>query len=125
MKEDIIGGIKNALERGETIDKAIQTFVNAGYSPDEVRDAAAMISQGSLSVSLAMPEIKLPSAPPMPIPKNETQQANSAPMQIQINPEQKKHSNKLLIGIIIFLLVFTGALVSLMLFSDKILTFMG
>lgn len=31
--EEIIGGLVNAVERGETLQNAMQTFVNAGYDP--------------------------------------------------------------------------------------------
>lgn len=46
-KEDIlIGGLKNALERGETIEKAKQSFINAGYKPEEVTAAAQKVPAG-------------------------------------------------------------------------------
>jgi len=35
-EKELIGGLKNALERGEKIERAKQTFLNAGYSPKEV-----------------------------------------------------------------------------------------
>ena len=44
MKEEIVAGMRNALEKGESIDTAVQTFINAGYNLFEVRAAAQMIS---------------------------------------------------------------------------------
>ena len=44
MKEEIVSGLRNALERGESIEQASQTFINAGYNPFEVRAATQMIS---------------------------------------------------------------------------------
>lgn len=38
--EEIAGGLRNALERGESLAKAKQSFLNAGYKPEEI-DAAA------------------------------------------------------------------------------------
>jgi hypothetical protein len=35
--EELIGGLKNALERGETLSKAKQSFLNAGYSQVEIQ----------------------------------------------------------------------------------------
>ena len=39
----IVSGLKNALERGETIEKAKQSFINAGYKPEEVAAAAQKV----------------------------------------------------------------------------------
>jgi hypothetical protein len=47
MKEEILGGIQNSLERGETLDKAVKSFINAGYNPQEVNSAADMIRSGA------------------------------------------------------------------------------
>jgi|TARA_Y100000310_G_C20224838_1_gene597434 hypothetical protein len=49
MREDIIGGLKNALDRGETIEQAIRTFVNAGYNLTEVREASQYATEGTLA----------------------------------------------------------------------------
>ena len=44
MKEEIVGGIRNGLARGESLEKTMQTLVNAGYSTHEVREAASIVS---------------------------------------------------------------------------------
>lgn len=36
---ELLGGIKNALERGESMDKVSKSFLNAGYSQEEVQKA--------------------------------------------------------------------------------------
>ena len=41
-KEELIGGLKNALDRGENLEKAIQSMVKAGYNPQEVNEAAKL-----------------------------------------------------------------------------------
>ena len=40
---NLVGGLKNALERGETLEKAKQSFINAGYKPEEVSMAAQKV----------------------------------------------------------------------------------
>ena len=55
MKEEIIGGLRNALERSETIEKAMQTFINAGYSAAEVREAAGMINPSATGLLYGTP----------------------------------------------------------------------
>ncbi len=39
-KDEIEAGIKNALKRGEDLEKAKQSFINSGYNPDDVESAA-------------------------------------------------------------------------------------
>lgn len=46
MKDEIYSGLKNAVERGSSLEEAMQTFINAGYNPQEVREAGKMLSGG-------------------------------------------------------------------------------
>ena len=48
-KQEIISGLKNAIARGESIQKASQSFINAGYNPAEVQQAASEINIGIAS----------------------------------------------------------------------------
>ena len=41
--KEIAGGIKNALNRGESLVKAKQSFINSGYSPQEVQEATQFV----------------------------------------------------------------------------------
>jgi hypothetical protein len=38
-EQELIGGLKNALDRGETLEKAKQSFLNAGYKQNEINAA--------------------------------------------------------------------------------------
>lgn len=40
MNTDIAGGLKNALDHGSTLEQAVQSFINAGYSTQEVQEAS-------------------------------------------------------------------------------------
>ncbi len=44
-KEEIIAGLKNAVSRGESVQQASQSFINAGYNSQEVMAAAAEVQQ--------------------------------------------------------------------------------
>ena len=47
MKEEIaaiLGGLKNAIERGESIEKAKSTFLNAGYDSNDLEEAVGLLS---------------------------------------------------------------------------------
>lgn len=46
MKDEILAGLRNALERGESMDTAIKSFIQAGYNPVEVKSAAEEVSSG-------------------------------------------------------------------------------
>lgn len=48
-KQEIIAGLKHAIERGYNIDMAIQSFVNAGYNLQDVKDSADAIGSGIIS----------------------------------------------------------------------------
>lgn len=50
MREEIESGMRNALERGDTLEQAIDSFINAGYNPVEVREAANNISLGASTI---------------------------------------------------------------------------
>jgi len=45
MREDILGGLRLALIRGETLKKAMMTFYNAGYKKNDIEEAAAALQQ--------------------------------------------------------------------------------
>ena len=64
--QQISGGIKNALSRGETLAKAKQSFINGGYSFKEVEEAALMVK--SIPSQIAKPLID-PSQPKPAEPK--------------------------------------------------------
>ena len=42
-EQEIAGGLKNAIDRGENLAKAKQSFLNAGYKPEEVNAAVQKI----------------------------------------------------------------------------------
>lgn len=50
MRDEIQSGIRNAIERGSTLEEAIQSFISAGYNPVEVKEAAN--SMGSVSSTI-------------------------------------------------------------------------
>lgn len=46
-RDDIVGGLREALQRGETIEKAMATFYRAGYRRQDIEDSArALYSSG-------------------------------------------------------------------------------
>lgn len=79
-RNDIYGGLKNALEKGASMEQAIQSFINAGYNDIEVREAANMISPGVLTSNVQTPtQAQVPTQTqkmePQRIPKKGAQKA--------------------------------------------------
>ena len=117
MREDISGGLKNAIGKGETLEQAIISFINAGYSENEVRESAGNVHGGILNSlqnvkSLEAKEKK------RTIQKLETH---------KIIKNNKNHSKSKISGKIVLLggalLILTGILISTLLFKDQILNF--
>ncbi len=54
-QEDIVGGLKNAMVRGETLDMARFSFLNAGYSSQIVNMAANSLIQKPTVVEQQVP----------------------------------------------------------------------
>jgi len=113
VREDIVAGLKNAVERGYSLEQAKQSFISAGYSKEEVEEASNFIHGGSvLSVenketgmlkttkTIQQPEIK--------------------------KPEKEPFANKLkrnfkIVLLIIILMVLIALLIMTLIFRDKII----
>ena len=117
MREDIAGGLRNALERGETMEQAVRTFVNAGYSEREVRDAAEYARNGTLS---SLEHV------------NKKSELNQKPIikkldSKKVSPNLKKNSKSPLgLKIVMLggaLLLLAGLLISTILYREQILSF--
>ena len=93
MRRDLYGGLKNAIERGENIERAIQSFVNAGYSDIEVREAADQITPATVSLI----KNKMPDSAEKQVSQ---QQTEFAPLTLY----QSRPKNRLPILRIIFLI---------------------
>jgi hypothetical protein len=109
MSEEIIAGIRNAMERGASLQQAVQSFLNAGYNAYDVREAERAISGGvsgiiypEATVLGKHEENSLPEVPTSPT-NNE---------QVDESPKEKKKTGKvvLILVIILSILVFLGAI---------------
>ena len=49
VREDIVAGLRNAIERGYSLEQAKQSFVSAGYPRAEVEEAAHFVYAGALA----------------------------------------------------------------------------
>ncbi len=44
-RQEITAGLKNALERGYSLELAVQSFINAGYNRQDAEDSAKSLSR--------------------------------------------------------------------------------
>lgn len=117
MSEEIAAGIRNAMERGYSMEEAVNSFIRAGYNPAEVQEASQLITSGAMEI--AGPEI--PSREIIPEPHEYSQmapspQALSAP---EVQPSAKK-AKKWMFVAIISLLVLIGVGIIGLIFRDQI-----
>lgn len=139
MKEEIVAGIKNALERGESVDEAMQSFINSGYKSVEVREAANSLTGGTMPLLNPSPAVVLSSssapqhAAASPAPSAGTgqgqppQQQPTFPASPVVIPSAQKGplapgtDKKKIILLVALLLVLVGILIATILYKDKIL----
>lgn len=80
MREEIEAGLKNAVERGDSLDDAINSFINAGYNPVEVKEAAKNISASATDMVSEKPEAEKASSTSMFTQTNKPFQQQKAPI---------------------------------------------
>ena len=100
MNEEILSGLKMALERGFNLEESIQSFINAGYNESEVRESASFLSKGFSPLPSVQKEVA--------VPKEE------------MKPEAPKKTK--LIILILVLLILLAIVIPLFLFKDKFLS---
>jgi len=93
--QELIGGLRNALERGEDIEKAKKSFISAGYKKNKVD---TLTQEMSKEISQTKEQI------PTPTPTNKT----------TTKPTQKKQTSKkfliILVIVGILILIIAGLL---------------
>lgn len=57
--EEIIAALKNAIDRGESLEDARQIMINSGYDLKEVQEASKFVGSGSLNLQESLPELEL------------------------------------------------------------------
>lgn len=146
VREDILRGIQVAISRGESLEQAMYSFYNAGYSKKDVEEAAqalrtAMAEQQPViqsldktsQISKPIPEKKpiketpknQPTAPPQQIQQiQEPKVVQNASSYEQLKPKKKFGPRIIMIIILsIILLILLGSLISIFIFRESLLSF--
>ncbi len=141
MREDIVGMLKNAIERGGRPEQIARSLVNSGYNAAEVQQALSFVTGGTLSSLNAPPQqpvnirpmAQMPQQinsqiPPQPTqyPSVAQQQTNQYARPLPISPQQYSGpgSAKLMVLIATLLMLVVG-LISAIIFKDEIINLFG
>ncbi len=139
VNTEILEGLKAGLERGQSLKRAMISFFNAGYSKQEIEEAARALSQTPIKEAIpSQPEIKSQkqkqvqpqlSVPKQPVPSQKpitpvsTQNVSSYGVS---GYETKQKSDKLIVIILVSVLVFLfGILATVFFFKDEIMSLFG
>lgn len=106
-KQDIISGLRNAVDRGYSIELAVQSFMNAGYNKQDVLDSAKVLGFNtgiisripinqptqSLSQSQQIPQVSSQEIQPQRLPQQQniqqiSQEIKQPQSQAQVQPQQ-------------------------------------
>ena len=141
MREDILGGLKSALIRGETLKKAMMTFYNSGYKKNDIEEAAAALQQMISQKVVIQEQTTIAKPVEKVIPKKSPQQLTSFQEVSNYGAQKKspqpltsfqevsnygapKRFNKVMVILLIFLLiVLLGILISIFLFKTELIEF--
>ncbi len=102
-QSQLTGGIKNALERGESLGKIKQSFLNAGYSQKDIDSAASAFFQTGQTLQ---PITKTQTLQPIEKPYPQTNIPYTNLKQPPQQPQLKKKSRRWLVILAIFIILF-------------------
>lgn len=102
MREDLYGGLRNALEHGASLDQAIKSFMNAGYPEAEVREAAQALDNRVIGLIT-----QKSSMTPQQLPKQRTQAMPVMRAQVTRPPRQRPSLLIIVLSIILLLSIVT------------------
>ena len=134
VNQDILGALKSAMIRGQSLQSAMQTLTNTGYPQNEIQTAAKFLEEGEqpqqVQQSQPVKKIKQVVQPPeqslepekTPQKVSSYEQINQRVIKKQTQQNKEKGSKVLAITLIIILAILLGALIALFLFKDQIIT---
>ncbi len=92
VNDEIVGGLKSALERGQSLEKAMLTLFNSGYKKEEIEEAARNLMQFSPESQIQPPIKTVPKSTEI----KQAPQILTAPAAIKSFPElEQPKPNKL------------------------------
>ncbi|MDO8517603.1 MAG: hypothetical protein Q7S33_05760 [Nanoarchaeota archaeon] len=126
---ELVGGMKNALERGANLDRIKQTFLNAGYKQEQIEEAAKEVSQFSELISQNFQQYQQQDSSQVQPPTQNSAQLQQPKKTSQFQPLPqtqkdtiiKKQANPIMVILLILAGIFTAIVVIFALFGKQIL----
>jgi|SRR3989344_998479 len=106
VNSEILSGLKYAISKGESLEKAMLSFYNAGYRKEEIEEAARIFQQEESPAPIAL-ETKL-----IPSLQNSQSKISSYNQKNKKSNPVKKAGKGLLIAIIVAAILFVGLLIA-------------
>ena len=128
VKEELVEGIKQAISKGESIEKAMMTFYSAGYSKQDIEEAAAASQTPTSFQQPTQPQAISSQSPSL----TEQQTTVPQPQKIQpgvvqrvsaYGPKPNKKGMAITIILVVILLILVGILIAVILFKNEISDF--
>lgn len=110
VNQEILWGLRAAINRGESLEKGMLSFYNAGYRKEEIEEAARVIQREENPTPIAQETRLIPAAQnPQSKISSYGQEKNK-----KSNPVRKA-AKGLIIAIIITAIIFVGLLITFLL----------
>lgn len=121
VNKEILGGLKSALERGQSLKQAMMSLYNAGYRKEEIEEAAR-----ALQLEQQQEQIQMPVQKP-PLPKKIPVEKISKPVIQRVSNyiDRMGTRNIMIIVLIIVLVLLSGALGGIFFFRKELLALFG
>jgi hypothetical protein len=138
VKEEIIEGLRIAVSKGESLEKAMTSFYNAGYKKEEIEEAAAaMVQIQSFDQPISQPNplqqkdtVPQPTQPIKPQPASSLSkpltQSPPKAMSGKVSDYEKKPGGKgmiITIVLVVLLLLLLAILAGVILFKTELSNF--
>ena len=111
VNEEIIGGLKSSIAKGESLKQAMISFYNSGYKKEEIEEAARALKSAP-PAAITPPQVLQPGQPQIQQqPQQVIKPAQPQPIQQLITPQiisaygQKKSKMRVLTIVLIVILV--------------------
>jgi hypothetical protein len=141
VRGDIIGGLKIALSRGDSLQKAMQSFYNAGYKKEDIEEAARTLNAEGFrpQVVSRTPRVKAkpstkPEHPgyqppikttPSPVLQRPATTSTIPQRQTVSSYGEKKGIDVITIILIAILIILIGVLIGVFLFKQDLIEFLN
>ena len=125
--EDISEGLRIALSKGESLQNAMQSFYNAGYSRDEIESAARMINNFQMNSQKSQPMQIENKEQGMKKQTHQVNQQNPPKLKQNVSDynENSKDPRKAMVTLVIVMLIIFGiVLAGLFFFKESVISFL-